>query len=214
MRAENLFILAGGIIVLLLMAGQPLMAGEYNWVMSVGDLLPRFGTFPATDDTMLSLNEVSEEVLVLAFLANHCPWVRGAEADLINLADAMKGKSVRIVGVSVNHREEDRLPAMKKHASEVGYNFTYIFDKSQDLGRKLGAARTPVFFVFDSGRRLVYTGLLHNSPGQMRRNGSVHYSKGEPTEFYVRDAIKAALDGRESPVPETRAHGCNIEYVR
>jgi len=214
MRSETFTILTGVGIVILLFTGQPLLAGEYNRVMSVGDPLPRFGTFPATDNTVLSLNEVSEDVLVLAFLANHCPWVRGAEADLIKLADAMKARSVRVVGVSVNHRKEDRLPAMKEHASEFGYNFTYVFDESQDLGRKLGASRTPVFFVFDSARRLVYTGLLHNSPGQMRRNGSVHYTKGDPTEFYVKDAIEAALDGMAAPVPETRAHGCNIEYVR
>jgi hypothetical protein len=124
----------------------------------------------------------------------------------------MKEESVRFVGFSVNLREEDRLPAMTEHASRVGYCFKYVFDESQEFGRKLGAARTPEFFVFDTDRKLVYTGLIHNSPALMQQDGSVRYSDGEPTNFYLRDAILAALNGEPAPVAETRAQGCNVEY--
>ena len=58
---------------------------------------------------------------------------------------------------------------MKKHAANYGYNFTCIYDESQEVGRRLGATRTPEYFVFNQERKLIYMGLLHNSPARMRR---------------------------------------------
>lgn len=174
--------------------------------------MPDFSNLPATDGTTLSASDLKESVVVLVFLANHCPWVRGMDADLIKLVDQFKGKNVRAVGVSVNRRAEDRLQAMKQHAAKTGYNFTYVYDESQAIGRSLGATRTPEYFVFNNARKLVYTGLLHNSPAQMRSDGSVNYTRGMPTEFYVKDAIEAALAGKMPQVTETAASGCTVEY--
>lgn len=201
-------------IFLLPLAVLPLWGGKYNAVANIGDPMPEFKNLPSTDGTTLSSSDLKEDVVVLVFLANHCPWVRGLDGDLIRLVEEMKGRSVRFVGVSVNHREDDRLPAMKRHAEKVGYNFTYVFDESQELGRKLGATKTPEYFVFNKERKLVYMGLLHNSPAQERSDGSVHYTRGEPTEHYVRDAVLAALEGKPAPVQETSAHGCNVEYTQ
>jgi peroxiredoxin len=201
-------------VVLALVTLGSLEAAEFNKVVDIGAPLPEFRNLPATDGTKLSSSDVKEDVLVLVFLANHCPWVKGLDGDLIKLVDGMKGRSVRIVGVSVNHREDDRLPAMKEHGKKAGYNFTYVFDESQEVGRKLGATRTPEYFVFNKARKLVYMGLLHNSPAQMRRDGSLSYTKGQPTQFYVKEAIEAALAGKSVPVAETRAHGCNVEYQK
>jgi peroxiredoxin len=116
-----------------------LVAGEYNAVLDIGAPMPSFESLPATDGSKLSSSDLDEEVVILVFLANHCPWVKGMDGDLVALVDSLEGKDVRVVGVSVNHREEDRLPAMKKHGANAGYNFTYVFDESQELGRQLGA---------------------------------------------------------------------------
>lgn len=199
--------LAAGVVL-------PLRAGQFNKVANIGDPMPAFSDLPATDGGMYSSTDLRESVVVLVFLANHCPWVRGSEADLIKLADEFKGKDVRIIGVSVNHREDDRLEAMKERAAKAGYNFTYVFDESQQLGRKLGATRTPEYFVFDKKKRLVYTGLLHNSPAAMRSDGTINYTKGEPSEFYVRDAIEAVLTGFPVRIQETPAQGCSVEYEK
>lgn len=203
--------------VLLLFAlgiALPGQAGKFNKVVDLGAAMPEFADLPAVDGKTLSSGDLKESVVVLVFLANHCPWVRGMDGDLVKLAARFKGKDVRIVGVSVNHREDDRLEAMKVHAAKAGYNFTYVYDESQELGRKLGATRTPEYFVFDKARRLVYMGAIHNSPASMRTDGTINYTKGEPTEFYVADAIEAALAGRAAPVDETRPQGCTIEYVQ
>jgi len=200
------------LLTVLLMAPAATIAGEYNMVMSIGDPLPAFENIPTTDGGKLSSADLKESVVIMVSLANHCPWVQGMDAGLVKLVEQFKGQDVRIVGFAVNHREDDRLPAMKEHATRSGYNFTYIYNESQDLGRKLGATRTPEYFVFNADRKLVYMGLLTNSPARKTRSGEISFINGDPVDFYVADAITATLAGKVVDPAETRAHGCTLEY--
>lgn len=187
-------------------------AGQYNAVLDIGSPMPAFADLPATDGQRYGSDDFDADVVVLVSLANHCPWVRGMDQGLIDLVDAFDGQSVEVVGFSVNRREDDRLPAMKDHAARVGYNFTYVYDESQELGRALGATRTPEYFVFDRDRRLAYMGLLHDSPARETRSGEILYTNGDPTTFYARDAIAATLAGATPDPAETRAQGCSVKY--
>jgi peroxiredoxin len=212
-RNKTRFLIALSLAALLA-SSAGLYAGKYNQVVDIGAPLPQFSNLPAIDGSKLFSVDLKEDVVVLVFLANHCPWVKGMDGDLVKLVDQFKGRSVRVVGVAVNHREEDRLPAMKQHAAQFGYNFTYVYDESQDLGRKLGATHTPEYFIFNKQRKLVYMGAIHNSPAQMRTDGTVNYTRGTPTELYVKDAIEAALSGKPVTVAETAAQGCTVEYEK
>jgi len=199
------------IVIMYCLSGS-IMAGEYNKVLNLGDPLPRFENLPTTDGGTLSASDLNTAVVVLVSLANHCPWVQGMDRSLVDLVEQFKGQDVRIVGFAVNHREDDRLPAMKEHARQAGYNFSYMYDESQQLGRALGATHTPEYFVFNTQRKLVYMGLLTNSPGRKTRSGEISFINGEPSEFYVANAISATLQGQPVKPAETRAHGCTVEY--
>ena len=187
-------------------------AGEYNTILDIGDPMPEFTDLPATDGQIYNSDEFDADVLVLVSLANHCPWVRGMDEGLIDLVDALEGQNVQVVGFSVNRRDDDRLPAMVEHGERVGYNFTYVYDESQELGRALGATRTPEYFVFDGDRKLTYMGLLHDSPARETRSGDIMFTNGEPTEFYAHNAIQATLAGSPVDPAETRAQGCSVKY--
>lgn len=200
------------LLTVLLTVSSIAIAGEYNMVMSIGDTMPAFENLPTTDGGTLSSADLEESVVVLVSLANHCPWVQGMDRGLVELVDKFKEQDVRVVGFAVNHRDDDRLPAMQQHAYKNGYNFTYIYDESQDLGRKLGATRTPEYFVFNADRKLVYMGLLSNSPARRTRSGETSFINGDPVDFYVADAISATLAGEVVDPAETRAHGCTLEY--
>jgi peroxiredoxin len=202
-------------ILLALAAGSLLLFGaRYNKVVQIGMTAPGFENLPATDGKNYSISDFREDVLVVVFLANHCPWVRGNDPDLIKLVNDYKGKSVRAVAIGVNLRREDVLPAMKERAARSGYNFVYLHDATQQTGRRYGATHTPEYFVLNKERKIVYTGLLTNSPALAEYDGSVHYTRGTPRQFYVRDAIEAALAGKPAPVPETAPQGCTVEYER
>ncbi len=189
-------------------------AGQFNSILDIGDPLPPFSDLPSVSGETLSSSDLDEDILVFVSLANHCPWVKGMDKDLVALSDEFKNSSVRIVGVSMNHREDDRLPAMKEHANKVGYDFEYVYDESQAFGRALGATRTPEYFVFNKQRKLIYMGALYDSPAKMGSDGSVKHINGEPSAYYVSDAINATLSGQPVAMAETRAHGCTVKYVQ
>jgi peroxiredoxin len=200
------------VVSFLTVSSGALFAGKYNSVVEIGMRAPTFSNLPATDGKSYSMSDFKEDVVVLVFLANHCPWVRGGERDLIQTVNDFHGKSVRFVAIGVNLRPEDKLPAMKERAAKISYNFIYLHDASQEIGRKFGATHTPEYFVLDKERRIVYDGLLTNSPAVME-GSAPRYVNGQPSEFYVRDAVDAALAGRRPAATETRAQGCTVEYT-
>jgi len=202
------------IVTLVYSTVSPIFAGQYNAILNIGDKLPEFKNLPSITGKTLSSDEVSEHILVLVSLANHCPWVKGMDKDLVELSQEFKDHSVRIIGLSMNHREDDILPAMKIHAENIGYDFDYLFDESQQLGRALGATRTPEYFVFNKNRELIYMGALYNSPAKMNKDGSIKHINGEPTEHYVKNAVISALNNKPVMTEETRAHGCSVKYVQ
>ena len=84
----------------------PALAGKYNKVVSVGDKAPTFSGLPAVyngEDTSVSLPDIKEDVVVLVFLANHCPVVEAYEDRIIEFTKEYKDKSVRVVGIAVSH---------------------------------------------------------------------------------------------------------------
>ena len=190
------------------------ISGQYNSIVSIGDAMPEFNDLPSISGDSISSADLKEDIVVFVSLANHCPWVRGMDKDLVALSEQFKNDSVQIIAFSVNHREDDRLPAMVKHAKKVGYTFEYIYDESQQLGRELGATRTPEYFVYNKDRKLVYMGAIHDSPAKMNNDGTIKHTNGEPQEFHVEHAIQSTLAGKDFMPKETRAHGCSVKYVQ
>ncbi|MEX1033469.1 MAG: redoxin domain-containing protein [Cellvibrionaceae bacterium] len=205
---------AGGpwFVVLALFFAAQSLAGKFNSVIDIGDPLPAFENLPTVLGTALSSDDIKEDVVVLVSLANSCPFSRGIEKDLIALANKFKDESVQIVAMSFNINRLDQMPAMQERAAEIGFNFAYLRDESQKLGRALGTSVTPEFFVFDQDRKLVYMGLLHNSPAMEQEPGKSVYLRGEPKDFYVENAIASVLAGKKVDVGETSAYGCTVEY--
>lgn len=212
MKQSSRVLVGLGIAIAFLSSATLVYGGRFNSTIDIGMKAPVFTNLPATDGKSYSMPDFKEDVLVLVFLANHCPWVRGGEPDLIKTVGDYKGRSVRFIGIGINLRREDTLPAMKVRVQQAGYNFLYLHDASQEIGRKYGATHTPEYFVLDRNRRVVYTGLLTNSPALLEGR-TPRYTNGPPAQFYVRDAIDAAAAGKTPPVAETRPQGCTLEYA-
>lgn len=141
------------------------------------------------------------KAVVLVFTCNHCPVAKAYEDRLIELQKDYKKKDVQVVALSVNDRDDDRLPAMKKRAKEKGFNFPYIYDESQESGRAYGATCTPHVFLLGPERKVAYQGAIddNNNPKKAEKH-------------YLRDAIDAVLAGEEVPVKVTRQRGCSIKW--
>jgi len=196
----------------LALVASPAFAGKYNKVLNIGDKAPSFDALPAVNgdaaDTSVSLADVKEDVVVVAFLANHCPAVVATEDRFIDLAKQFKGQSVKVIGISVTaapgQKEVDDIPAIKSNVKKKGYNFVYAYDESQASGKAYGAAATPTVIVLDKARTVQYMGALDDST----------MNEAKVSKTYVKDAVTALLASKEVEVKETRPQGCGISYVQ
>ena len=100
MRKSLLAIAAMALVAAPALAGP----GKYNKVVAPGDKAPTFSGLPAVmgdQEASISIDDIKEDVVVLVFLANHCPYVTMVEDRLIDLVHDYKDKNVRVVAVCV-----------------------------------------------------------------------------------------------------------------
>jgi peroxiredoxin len=179
-------------------------AGKYNTAVSVGDKAPDFSGLPAIENgeqKSVTLSDIKEPVVVVVFLANHCPVVQGYEDRVIDFTNDYKDKGVKVVGIAVSQMAGDKLPGIKDYMKDHKSTYIYGYDEGQTVGKAYGATKTPQFFVLDKERKIRYTGAMDD-------NGR----EDKVTKTYLRDAVDAVLKGETVPVEETRAVGCGVTY--
>jgi len=193
-------------LVVLSLVAIPVFAGKYNKVISVGDKAPDISGIPAIqngEQVSLTLSDIKEDLVVVVFLANHCPVVQAYEDRVIDFTNDYKNKGVKVVGVAVSAMDQDKLPGIKDYMKDHKCNYIYGYDESQAIGKAYGATRTPQFFVLDKERKIRYTGAMDDA----QREDKV-------TNTYLRDAVDALLKGEKVPVEETNAVGCGVTYKK
>jgi thiol-disulfide isomerase/thioredoxin len=110
-------------------------------------------------------------------------------------------KGVKLVAINVNNMEADKLPAMKERAAEKGFEFDYLYDPSQQVGRDFGAAVTPHVFLLNGKHQLAFVGPVDDN-----------MDESKVTKKYLRDAIDAVLAGNKPETSEEKPFGCGIRY--
>ncbi len=180
--------------------------GKYNKVLAPGDPAPAWENLEGTDGKKHSLADLKDkDVVVVIFTCTSCPVAAAYEDRIIAFARKYASKpdtKVAVVAINVNTGKDDALPAMKERARKKQFNFTYLYDPSQEIARKYGAMFTPEFFVLNKERKVVYLGAMDNRA-----------PPGEPKAAYLASVVESLLAGKQVDVPETSAAaGCKIKF--
>jgi len=181
-------------------------AGRYNDVLNIGDAAPAWVNLPGIDGKKHSLADLKDkDVVVLVFTCNSCPIAVNYEDRLSAFSRKYCGpdKKVALVAINCNTIPEDSLPKMQERAKEKGFDFPYLIDESQKIGKAYGALYTPEFFVLSRDRKIAYMGAMDD-----RNNPK------EAKESYLEPAVQATLKGEKVKVAETNGRGCRIRYAR
>jgi thiol-disulfide isomerase/thioredoxin len=144
--------------------------------------------------------------LLVAFICNHCPYVKHVAAELAVLGAEYQKRGAGVVAINSNDVENYPDDSPAKMAEEVksrGYTFPYLYDETQAVAKSYGAACTPDFYVFDTDRKLVYRGQMDSS----------RPDSGKPvTGEDLRAALDAVLNGKPVSVNQKPSLGCNIKW--
>ncbi len=185
--------------------------------LKIGDAAPDFDLV-GIDEERHTLKEYADaDLLMIAFLSNHCPTSQGVEGRIKKLVKDYKGKGLQLVAINPNDpaalradelgysKYNDSFPEMKQHAKEQGFTFPYLYDgDTQKTALAYGCLATPHVFLFDKERKLRYQGRLDDS--RYADDASV-------TSPDARNAIEALLAGKPVPVEITKPHGCSTKWI-
>jgi peroxiredoxin len=176
-------------------------------VLNIGDTMPEF-TLKDTNLDDVRSEDIRQDIVVVVFTCNHCPYAQACEQRLIDIDNEFfEEGDVRMILINSNDGIEypdDSFAEMKKRVEEKGYPFSYCHDDSQAVAKAFGALCTPHCFVFDKQRKLRYKGRVDDN-------------WKDPAAVKSRDlynAIKAVSTGEKVPVEEANAIGCSMKWKR
>jgi peroxiredoxin len=161
---------------------------------------------PATDGKTYSLADVrGPKGTLIAFICNHCPYVKAIIGRLVRDARELKEAGVGVAAICSNDAEnypEDSFENMKAFAVKHAFVFPYLQDESQEVARAYDAICTPDFFGFNAGDELQYRGRLDESRTQLVPNA--HRDLYEAM-------IEVARTGK-GPRDQIASMGCSIKW--
>ena len=169
-----------------------------------GMLAPPF-ELRGTDGRIHSLADLQgARATVVAFICNHCPYVKAVLPRLVRDARDLDAIGVRVIAINSNDARaypEDAFERMVELAPAL--SFPYLHDESQEVARAYGAVCTPDFFGFDAGLRLRYRGRLDASRKEAAPPG---------TRRDLFEAMRLIADTGAGPADQPQSIGCSIKW--
>ena len=143
----------------------------------------------------------------VVFTCNHCPFAKLYTDRFNNLHKKYAPLGVPLLAINSMDSlvyEEESFVLMQEHARDAGFQFPYLHDASQAVGKAFGAKHTPHAFVIwkQNGHFVVkYAGAIDD-------NGE----EPEKATPFIAQAIDDLLAGKAVTLPETESFGCRIFF--
>ncbi|HKD55590.1 MAG TPA: thioredoxin family protein [Steroidobacteraceae bacterium] len=183
------------------------MSRQTSRMLPLGTPAPRFALPDTVTGRTVSIEDFSSSpALLVAFISNHCPFVKHILDGFVALARDLGEQGLAVVAICANDAKaypEDAPPQMARIAAAKAFTFPYLYDESQQVAKAYQAICTPDFFLFDRDRRLAYRG---------RFDGSTPGNRVPVTGQELRAACEALLRGRPPPEEQTPSVGCSIKW--
>ena len=106
----------------------------------------------------------------------------------------------------INSNLQDSVKSIRDEAQEYEYEIPILKDETQLVGESLLLTRTGEVFLIDtSDWKIIYSGALNDRL-------TYENQKEVATKFFLEDAIKNTLAGKEVEVKQTEALGCLMNF--
>jgi len=152
------------------------------------------------------LAQAGRRGLVVAFICNHCPYVKAVIRRIVRDAKDLKDFGIGVVAINANDADaypDDSYENMQRFAREHQFPFQYLHDADQAIARAYGAVCTPDFFGFNSVGELQYRGRLDAS---RKEEGSSDLRRD------LFEAMKQIANSGQGPREQIASIGCSIKW--
>lgn len=143
---------------------------------------------------------------VIAFICNHCPYVKAIINRMVEDFKALQALGVSCAAIMPNDTKAypaDSFESMQKFAKQHNFTFPYLIDETQSIAKAYGAVCTPDLFGFDTNDTLRYRGRLDSA--------GPHEAK-QDTVRELLSAMQAIAENRPLQGPQTPSMGCSIKW--
>ncbi|GAB5507703.1 MAG: thioredoxin family protein [Rhizobiaceae bacterium] len=166
------------------------------------------GILPGVDGNEHQISEIAGPGgLVVAFICNHCPYVKAVIDRIVGDAKKLEPYGVGFVAICSNDADAypaDSFDKMREFAKAHGFPFAYLHDADQSIARAYNAACTPDFFGFNADLKLQYRGRLD----------AARLDEPEPgTRRDLLEAMIAVARTGEGPREQVPSMGCSIKWI-
>ena len=160
----------------------------------------------SVDGDYYNLEKVcGENGLVIAFICNHCPYVKCIANKITRESDHLSKLGIGFVAINSNDAiayPEDSYENMQIFAQTHSFRFPYIFDRNQEVAKKYDAVCTPDFFGFSSKLQLEYRGRLDSAKKDVVPNAK--------RELFI--AMSEIAKTNEFKGEQIASIGCSIKW--
>jgi len=142
---------------------------------------------------------------LVAFICNHCPYVRATIGRIVEEAKALREIGIGTIAIMPNDTltySEDSFENMKAFAAKHRLTFPYVIDATQEVARAYDARCTPDFFGFNAQDELQYRGRLDASRTTLVTNAR--------RDLF--EAMKEVAETGHGPEEQTPSMGCSIKW--
>lgn len=166
--------------------------------LKVGEPMPDFALKDTTGKEH-TLDQYEGQIVVFNFCSQTCPFSRGADPSINELAKTYGEKGVVFIGVDSN---KDYGPEeIQGYIEKADIPYPILKDVGNKLADAVGARVTPEIYIKDKDGTVVYHGAPDNRTGP----------KSTPTEHYLKDALEALVAGEPIETTFVKAWGCTIK---
>ena len=163
----------------------------------------------STSNKMISLNDVKgENGTLIMFICNHCPYVLATIKEAVNNSKELENEGIKSLAIMSNDPkvyEEDSFENMINFAKDYEFNFPYVIDETQEIGKSYGAVCTPDFFGYNYNFELQYRGRIREL------KNLIPIQDGESE---LLKAMKKIAKTGKGPKEQYPSMGCSIKWFK
>ena len=163
----------------------------------------------STENKIISLNDFKgENGTLIMFICNHCPYVLATIKEAVKNCKELENDGIKSLAIMSNDPkvyEEDSFENMIQFAKDKEFNFPYLLDETQEIGKAYGAVCTPDFFGYNKNLELQYRGRIR----ELKDLKPVNNNESE-----LLNAMKMISKTGKGPKEQFSSMGCSIKWMK